>query len=287
MISGFVIFMTLDRTRTAKDFVVSRFSRLYPAYWTSVFITFTIVSVLGLPGKETNVFEFIANLTMFQELLHIKHVDFVYWTLQIELLFYLIMLALFRRNLLRNIEGVLWVWLGLRLAYLLVPLLFGRDLSYFVGKLLIQAYIPFFALGIVFFRIRQAGNPSRMHLGLILSSLLLVYFGESATTFLVACGFTALFWLFIRGRLGILTTKPMVYLGNISYSLYLLHENIGWALIRRLEQLGFNANVAILIALAVVFGLASAVTYLVEKPAMNWIRNRYRGPRPSTSAIPS
>ena len=30
MISGFVIFMTLERTRTAKDFIVSRFSRLFP-----------------------------------------------------------------------------------------------------------------------------------------------------------------------------------------------------------------------------------------------------------------
>jgi len=33
MISGFVIFMTLERTQRATDFVVSRFSRLYPAYW--------------------------------------------------------------------------------------------------------------------------------------------------------------------------------------------------------------------------------------------------------------
>ena len=30
-ISGFVIFMTLGRTQTPADFIVSRFSRLYPA----------------------------------------------------------------------------------------------------------------------------------------------------------------------------------------------------------------------------------------------------------------
>jgi peptidoglycan/LPS O-acetylase OafA/YrhL len=30
IISGFVIFMTLNRTKSALDFVVSRFSRLYP-----------------------------------------------------------------------------------------------------------------------------------------------------------------------------------------------------------------------------------------------------------------
>src|SRR5690606_6778553 len=33
LISGYVIFMTLEHTRDGMDFVVSRFSRLYPAYW--------------------------------------------------------------------------------------------------------------------------------------------------------------------------------------------------------------------------------------------------------------
>jgi len=32
IISGFVIFMTLNRTRRPLDFVVSRFSRLHPTY---------------------------------------------------------------------------------------------------------------------------------------------------------------------------------------------------------------------------------------------------------------
>jgi peptidoglycan/LPS O-acetylase OafA/YrhL len=79
----------------------------------------------------------------------------------------------------------------------------------------------------------------------------------------------------------------MVYLGSISYSLYLLHENIGWALILRLEQLGLGTNESILLALAVAFGLASTVTYLVERPAMNWIRQRYRSRRLAPEALPS
>ncbi len=37
-ISGFVIFMTLEKTQRLRDFVVSRFSRLYPAYWTTLAI---------------------------------------------------------------------------------------------------------------------------------------------------------------------------------------------------------------------------------------------------------
>src|SRR3954471_5447882 len=48
IISGFVIIMTVDRSERAADFVVARFSRLFPAYWTAILIT---SAVLWLPGR--------------------------------------------------------------------------------------------------------------------------------------------------------------------------------------------------------------------------------------------
>src|SRR2546430_2652712 len=42
MISGFVIFMTLHRSERPLDFVVSRFARLYPAYWAGIVLTATM-----------------------------------------------------------------------------------------------------------------------------------------------------------------------------------------------------------------------------------------------------
>ena len=52
LISGFVIFMTLERARSAMDFVVSRFSRLYPAYWAAMALTCIFVYVLGMPEQR-------------------------------------------------------------------------------------------------------------------------------------------------------------------------------------------------------------------------------------------
>ena len=54
IISGFVIFLTLDQTKNSLDFVVSRISRLYPAYWTAIVITFLSVQAFGLPGREVS-----------------------------------------------------------------------------------------------------------------------------------------------------------------------------------------------------------------------------------------
>src|SRR3954454_2537178 len=51
VISGFVIFMTLARCASASDFLISRFSRLYPTYWAAVLLTWIIGSMWPLPRQ--------------------------------------------------------------------------------------------------------------------------------------------------------------------------------------------------------------------------------------------
>ncbi len=75
MISGFVIFMTLERTQRSMDFVVSRFSRLYPAYWASVALTFCITHALGLPGREAGLSQAVLNLLMFHSVLGVPSIE--------------------------------------------------------------------------------------------------------------------------------------------------------------------------------------------------------------------
>ena len=63
-ISGFVIFMTLDRTRRPMDFVVSRVARLWPACLAAMTVTFCAVDLIGLPGREVSALHALANVTM-------------------------------------------------------------------------------------------------------------------------------------------------------------------------------------------------------------------------------
>ena len=48
MISGFVIFMTLDRARSAASFAVGRFSRLFPTFWACALITLLVTPLRAL-----------------------------------------------------------------------------------------------------------------------------------------------------------------------------------------------------------------------------------------------
>jgi len=55
--------------------------------------------------------------------------------------------------------------------------------------------------------------------------------------------------------------------------LYLVHQVLGFAVIRALLRVGANANIAIISTICLVVGLAFLLRSFVEKPAERWIKN--------------
>lgn len=285
IISGFVIFMTLSRSRDWRDFVVSRFSRLYPAYWFAVALTFTVVAWLGLPGKEVGLSDAVLNLLMFQTWLKVPSVDGVYWTLLVELHFYVLALLLFLYNQMQ--QWVRWIWLLflLRLAYRLSSHFLGIDLPYIVQFALILDYIPWFALGIsVYFLVERTNYDRRSVWITVLGALALLLLSGGLKLLLIAMACFAAVLLAARGRLVGSGGPILVWLGAISYTLYLLHEHIGWAVMRQMSIAGYDYTTFMPLVLLLVLALAWATTVFVERPSMSWIRSRYKtGRRRSVS----
>jgi peptidoglycan/LPS O-acetylase OafA/YrhL len=90
------------------------------------------------------------------------------------------------------------------------------------------------------------------------------------------------------GRLGFLAARPVVFLGGISYSLYLIHQNIGYVIIRALHGLPMSWRVAV--AILVSLGLATLLSRTIEQPALRALRlayARYREAREPVSRAPS
>lgn len=272
LISGFVIFMTLERTRAAMDFVVSRFSRLFPAYWAAIALTATIIYTIGMPQQKLAGWDLVMNVTMIQQFLGREHLDGSYWTLQIELFFYIQMLFWFSTRQLHRIRWIIGAWLLVSLAAGLYEKSVGHPFSYSLRELLILRHIPFFAIGILFYRIwTRSGSPLVDYL-LIVASVAVIAFTLPPVYLPVALFCVAVFWLFVTGRLVWLRLGPFVFLGKISYSEYLLHQAIGFAIIWHLELGGFSGTEAALAAILITAILATLMTFLVERPAMNAIR---------------
>ena len=278
LISGFVIFLSLDRIKSRLDFPVARFARLFPAYWFAVILTFTSVAVFGLPGREATFGDAALNLTMLQGYMrNVEAVDGVYWTLTKELSFYALMYLLFLTKQLKHIEAWCLGWLGLSLAYMFqLDGMFQGHWSYILfNQLLITDYAHLFVAGICFYRV-YARKSSDLTIALLVLSLAmngLMY--QDFSLFLVA-SFYCLFLILILLPIHFLKNRVLLFLGGITYSLYLIHQNVGYLIIRQGYLHGVHPFISILGAIAVVVGLAYVSHRYIEMPANRAIRARYQ-----------
>jgi peptidoglycan/LPS O-acetylase OafA/YrhL len=271
IVSGFVIFWTLNRIEKPFDFIVSRFSRLYPVYWAALIITFISVLIFELPGRDVSFFDAFLNGLMFHEYLWIPHVDGVYWTLTVELTFYFWMFVLF---LTKMLERVGWLLLFLMTFSVLESLDFIQvnDILY---KILILKYISFFAAGISFYNIINE-KQLKLSIFVLIVSLLTTIATFSLVHFYITTLIYAVFYLSVTGKVKGLSSKPLIYIGGLSYSLYLIHQNVGYIIINKFYENGFNPVLGIFSALIISLIIASILTKYVEKPSLLFIRDRYK-----------
>ena len=72
-----------------------------------------------------------------------------------------------------------------------------------------------------------------------------------------------------------LSAKPLVFLGSISYALYLIHQFFGYSIMRAFQANGQSAILAIGVAIAVSILLATVMTHYIEKPSLHYLRKKY------------
>lgn len=277
MVSGFVIFMTLDKVTDIRDFIVSRLSRLYPAYWFAVMLTFVIVRIFTLPGREVRIKYAVQNLTMVHAWFSIPNVDGVYWTLAVELSFYALMCILFVTKLLPKIELVSWLWLVAMAVYafLIANQIIEVQRNIRVTRLLDHGNL--FIAGMMFYKLMH--QPGKSPYYILFFALVIEYFIHRDVALWITVYF-GIFWAFTKGYLGSLAVKPLVYLGSISYSLYLVHQNIGYVIIQNLEKYELATSVSIILVPFIInIVIASLMYSFIEKPTMRLIRKKWKDSR--------
>lgn len=270
IVSGFVIFMSLGNARSATDFAVSRFARLFPAYWAAVLLTATTLATGGLPDRTLTLLPTLFNLTMLREFFGIRHVDGVYWTLSRELVFYAGMatLLIFRQT--ARIHLIVGCLLALQAA---ISIAVHASLVALPGphaqSILLYPYFHLFAAGIALYGIHRLASSRRdwfLLAATVVCELLLPRPDGGNLGHLIVLSSIGAVWMAITGRLQWLVSRPFLWLGSISYALYLIHQNIGYWLIHRLTSAGWSLPGAILAALLLALALAHALRHLVEEP---------------------
>lgn len=275
VLSGFVILMTLDRTRTAKDFLISRGSRLYPAFWVAMLFTAGFRVFVG--SDHISAATLLANVTMVPGWFGQPFVEGVYWTLVVELQFYALMLLIWRLRWLPRIEWVCAGWLGLLAAAQVgVRLGLAPNALEVLSTALILKFIPLFSAGMMFYRILKEGwTPLRV--GVILAGYATSWLSGNYLKASVVTVVLLVWVLMVTHRLPTLRPNRLwQWLGARSYTLYLVHMNIGFVLLTKLFAVTRSPVVLFLVPFAFALTLSAVLHHTIEAPAMSWIRRATR-----------
>ncbi|WP_311269175.1 acyltransferase [Sphingobium sp. WCS2017Hpa-17] len=272
-ISGFAIFFTLDRIRTVADFVVNRFARLYPAYLVAMLLTLSIEYLAHATQLLIGPVAIFANFTMLQGFAFMPEVDGAYWTLTVEIAFYFCMIAMWKFVGIRRLEPMLILWLAARWLYWLWP-----DMPERIVMLLVLRYTPFFVIGMLAYRVWSGQRTLRQQIPYAALALLSIATMETWDVTVVGCVLVASFVALIHGHLRFLSLRPLVWLGGISYSFYLIHQHVGFVVMLEFAKAGYSPWIGFAAAFLVALTLGTAINRLVERPAgeaiISWWKRR-------------
>ncbi|WP_310460194.1 acyltransferase [Sphaerotilus sp.] len=283
MVSGFVILMTAEGA-TVRSFIASRVSRLYPAFWVGVLLTAAVAWWSGSTVFAVTPVQVLVNLTMVPQWVQVEFVDGAYWSLAVELQFYLLVIALLHFGQMRRVEWWIAAWLlvsSVNAVRRMYPLEFWLD----------ARWAPLFAAGMLFYRISRKGWNGRRYLLLLWAFSLTLWYGWSGAVesklghevvglglplVVVLCLtlFHAVFLAIISGWWTVRASPLVYWFGALTYPVYLLHQNIGYlALTAPLavwQALDFHLRV--LLVVAGVVGMSWLVNRWIERPLSKRLR---------------
>lgn len=283
MISGFVIYMSLNRVKTSAEFIINRLSRLYPTYWACVTLTFLSYLVIDFFVKH-HVYPlsfymlYLANMTMFQFYLGQPDLDGPYWTMIIEMIFYISVLLLFRFRLLGKLTSIGMVLILLTLAAIYFFYEYP-GVRFLIKWIPLLSFTPLFLAGTLFYKIYTQKNQLVLRYGTIVFCMLsqIALFGYGGTSSghinkteyaLMLLVYFGVFALFVNHKLHFIVSKPTLFLGKISFALYLIHQHIGIGIIIPFftTRLHLHFWIGATIALVCVIAIAAFITYYIDIP---------------------
>lgn len=277
VISGFVICMS-SWGRTLGQFFRSRVARLYPAYWAALFLITAASLLLPVVVRPVRLDEFLVNLTMLQQPMGVPRVLGVCWTLWVEVRFYALfaLFVVWRGVTYRRVVlfCCLWTLAGVFARVADNPL---------TDELVMRDHAPFFIGGLALYLIHRYGSDLLLW-GIVTVSWLL---GQRYSTtglwhpgmeggafhrdpyviqLIVTLAFAAVAAVAL-GWTRWANWRWLTVAGALTYPFYLIHEHLGWFVVRLLHRdLGLGPWPTLAVTIALLLGLAWLIHRGVERP---------------------
>lgn len=295
IISGFVIFFTLENTSHFSLFWKKRLIRLFPAMVFASILTYIVCSFFDkynlFPNSHVakNILisitfirpSLISNFVNYPGL---EYISGAYWSLWLEIQFYVFASILFYLNKQKFVRHFFFAAFTLIfLNYVFQNIQDSSPLKielpnkililysiWFTNTFNLVIYLPFFTLGMFFYLLYKNKNnnaPTSVVIKICLATLILsiLYSGIELQVRLIYLLMILLFFSFIYFPkiLSFLENKTMTNIGKSSYFLYLIHENLGVLCIYSFG--GYFLPFGFILTLLVIFSLIFLSIFFTKK----------------------
>jgi len=295
MVSGYVIFLSAVG-RAPRLFVASRVARLYPALWISATITMLLIVARNDSRFLVDWTDYLWNLTLIPQYVGARYVDGAYWSLAVELQFYILVWIALRTGLIERVEWLLGAWLLLGVVDAIRPI-------YPAERWLIANWAGLFVTGATTFLISVRGW-SNARAALLTSAVVTSLWhavkeaGHLAQVWqgggpnpriaaLIVLASAIVFVLCGTGRLTMRKSAVTTISGNLTYPVYLIHQFAGYVVYGILIERTGSPVISLICTIVVAVVTGASIHYLVERPLGPALRRIVSGRRTFASRLPA
>ena len=244
LISGFVILMTLKRSKNFSNFIKNRWIRLFP----SMLVCVTIIYLTGSffyerPEGIPKIVDVLPGLTFIDPFFYINYfhiklsvLEGAFWSIFVEVKFYIFFgLMYFYLGLKKSIAGIFAMFLVYNLVFYMNFIYDNQYLKLLemVFYKLGFSYFGWFTTGTLVYLYYENKNIKTLLLSLIIGVLSIIGLKENNVVTVLALLILIIFVSTIKYEFlqKIIANKLFLFIGFISYPYYLVHENLSIATI--------------------------------------------------------
>ncbi len=271
-----------------RQFALARFARLYPLFAITTLAVVALVALCHAPTKEVlfSGRSLALQPIMLQQWCSGLSWNYPSWSISTEAEAYLFFL--FSAGFLVSGKCPRLMAASCFLVLTILCIIQGGSINYFVGFAALIRTLAGFSLGVIIYRFHLSRTDFTGKRAGVLAGVLLGLAAVTRIDSIAICGFAFIIYgcanatnLFAR----FLETRPLVAIGNWSYSIYLWHAPMSFAVIAALAAAHYpvskldmpHARLLLLTTASAVVGVAAVHYRLVETP----IRQLLRRSKPS------
>ncbi|MCH5166336.1 MAG: acyltransferase [Erysipelotrichales bacterium] len=262
IISGFLMVpQKKNQNFSILKYILKKVLRFLPSYILAITIIYIAVSIFTLPGREVTFFDYLLNIPLINGFIGVEYVDGAHWYLTYLVLFYLIV-------------GIYIKFFYNKKLYFVI-LIIVKDLFYIFSykyaffsifyNFLGQNYLELIFLGILLKDLLNSKMSLRFDFFCLIFCFLHYFYFSGKTCALSYLLFFVLFmFLFINKK----EMKSNIFcrFGDISFILYLIHQNLGYIIILKLCSIyGSYSLWYVLIAFIIIICITIFIYEIFEK----------------------